>query len=74
MQIENLIQEYKDNGEQEGEDPALLMLKLWPASSQYKDNSDQLQGLGQKVCKLISVEQYPVCLSIHSRYLDIIDT
>lgn len=61
MQIENLIQEYKDNGEQEGKDPALLMLKQWPASSQYKDNSDQLQGLEQKVWKLITVEQYPVC-------------
>ena len=46
--VERLIQKYKDNGEL-GEDPALLMLKLWPASNQYKVNPDKLSGLEQKV-------------------------
>lgn len=46
--VERLIQKYKDNGELDDEDPALLMLKLWPAY-QYKVNSDKLSGLEQKV-------------------------
>ncbi|XP_022809425.1 uncharacterized protein LOC111346401 [Stylophora pistillata] len=55
VQIENFIQDYKDNGEQEGEDPALLMLKQWPTSGQYKDSSDQLQGLEQKINQLLEI-------------------
>ena len=35
--VERLIQKYKDNGELDDEDPALLMLKQWPASKQYID-------------------------------------
>ena len=30
--VEKLIQKYKDNGELEREDPALVMLKQWPGS------------------------------------------
>lgn len=47
--VERLIQKYKDNRELDDEDPALLMLKLWPASNQYKVNPDKLSGLEQKV-------------------------
>ena len=50
VQVERLIQKYKDNGEVDNEDPALVMLKMWPASRQYKDNSDKLTGLEQLVC------------------------
>ena len=52
VRVERLIQKYKDNGELASEDPALVMLKQWPAYKQYKDNSDKLPGLEQQVCKL----------------------
>ena len=41
VHVEKLIWKYKDSGELDSEDPALLMLKKWPASEQYKDNPDQ---------------------------------
>ena len=41
-----------DNGEVESEDPALVMLKQWPASKQYKDYPEKLPGLEKLVCKL----------------------
>ena len=47
--VEKLIQKYKDNGELQREDPALVMLKQWPGSKQYKDNPEALPGLEQKV-------------------------
>ena len=49
VRVERLIQKYKDNGELASEDPALVMLKRWPASKQYQDNSDRLSGLEQLV-------------------------
>ena len=49
VRVERLIQKYKDYGELVSEDPALLMLKKWPASKRYKDNSDRLPGLEQLV-------------------------
>ena len=52
VRVDRLIKTYKDNGELDSEDPALLMLKKWPASKQYKDNSDKLPGLEQLVCEL----------------------
>ena len=58
VRVERLIQKYKDNGELDSEDPALLMLKQWPASKQYKDEPDKLPGLEQKVCE-ICMEQLP---------------
>ena len=50
VHVEKLIWKYKDSGELDSEDPALLMLKKWPASEQYKDNPDELRGLEQLVC------------------------
>ena len=47
--VEQLIQKYKDGGELDSEDPALVMLKQWPASKQHKDNPEKLLGLEQKV-------------------------
>ena len=48
--VERPIQKYKDNGELDREDPALLMLKAWPASRKYKSNPDKLPGFEQVVC------------------------
>jgi len=53
VRVERLIQKYKDNGELVSEDPALVMLKKWPASKQYQDNSDRLPGLEELVCIII---------------------
>ena len=50
VQVERLIQEYKDSGELDSEDPALLMLKKWPTSVYYKDDPEKLRGLEQLVC------------------------
>lgn len=55
--VERLAQKYRDNGEVESADPALVMLKQWPASKQYKENPDRLLGLEQKV------KLYEFCLS-----------
>ena len=45
--VERLAQKYRDNGELESADPALMMLKQWPASKQYKENPERLLGLEQ---------------------------
>ena len=50
VQVERLIQEYKDSGELDSEDPALSMLKKWPTSVYYKDDPEKLRGLEQLVC------------------------
>ena len=50
VHVEKLIWKYKDSEELDSEDPALLLLKKWPASEQYKDNPDKLRGLEQLVC------------------------
>ena len=59
VRVKRLIQKYKDSGELVSEDPALVMLKKWPASKQYQDNSDCLPGLEQLVCiKLVYLKWY----------------
>nr|XP_058959432.1 uncharacterized protein LOC131786393 [Pocillopora verrucosa] len=55
VQVERLIQTYKDNGELDSEDPALLMLKIWPSSKQYKDNPEKLQGLEELINRLLEI-------------------
>ena len=50
VRVERLIQKYKDSGELVSEDPALVMLKKWPALKQYQNKSDRLPGLEQLVC------------------------
>ena len=50
VRVERLIQKFKDNGELASEDPALVMLKTWPALKQYQSKSDRLPGLEQLVC------------------------
>jgi len=55
VRVERLIQKYKDNGELVSEDPAVVMLKKWPASKQYQDNSDRLPGLEQLVCIMYKI-------------------
>ena len=52
VRVQRLIQKYKDNGELESEDPALVMLKTWPTSKRYKGNPDKLLRLEQLVCRL----------------------
>ena len=49
VHVERLIQKYKDSGEFESEDPALVMLKQWPASKQYNDNPEKFPGLEKQV-------------------------
>ena len=49
VNVERLIQRFRDNGELENEDPALLLLKQWPECKKYKDNPEKLAGLKQKV-------------------------
>ena len=58
VRVERLIKKYKDNGELDSDDPALVMLKKWPASKQYQYTSDQLPGLEQLVCIIIILYQY----------------
>jgi len=55
MRVRRLIQKYKDNGELASEDPALVMLKKWPASKQYQDNSDRLPGLEQLINRFLEI-------------------
>ena len=52
VRVERLIQKYKDSGELASEDPALVMLKKWPTSKQYQNNSDRLPGLEKLVCTM----------------------
>ena len=67
VRVGRLIQKYKDNGELVSEDPALVMLKKWPASKQYQDNSDRLPGLEQLVCT-ICIKLHPIAeLLVHKR-------
>ena len=61
VRVQRLIQKYKDNGELESEDPALVMLKTWPTSKRYKDNPDKLLGLEQLVCRLCKLLNFFVC-------------
>lgn len=49
VHVERLIQKYKNSGEFELEDPALVVLKQWPVSRQYKDNPEKLPGLEKQV-------------------------
>ena len=49
VSVERLIQRFRDNGELEIEDPALLLLKQWPECKKYKDNPEKLASLEQKV-------------------------
>ena len=49
VQVERLIQRFKESGEMACGNPALLMLKKWPVSKKYNDNPDKLPGLEQKV-------------------------
>ena len=51
--VERLIQSFKDNGELDHEDPALLLLKQWLECKKYKGNPEKLPGLEQKVSKLL---------------------
>ena len=59
VRVERLIQKYKDNGELASEDPALVMLKKWPASKQHQYNSDRLPGLEQLVCIMYKLKLHP---------------
>ncbi|XP_058942043.2 uncharacterized protein [Pocillopora verrucosa] len=53
--VECMIQKYKESGQVVNEDPALLMLKQWPASRQYRDNPEDLPGLEQMVNRYLEV-------------------
>nr|XP_058963288.1 transient receptor potential cation channel subfamily A member 1-like [Pocillopora verrucosa] len=57
VHVERMIQKYKDRGEidLELEDPALVMLKQWPASKRYQDNPDKLPSLEQQINQLLEI-------------------
>ncbi|XP_022806914.1 uncharacterized protein LOC111343975 [Stylophora pistillata] len=55
VRVESLVQKYKDSGEMNNNDPALLMLKIWPASKHYKDNPDKLPGLEQQINRFLEI-------------------
>ena len=58
VRVERLIQKYKDSDELVSEDPALVMLKKWPALKQYQYNSDGLPGLEQLVCIMYKIASF----------------
>ncbi|PFX14915.1 hypothetical protein AWC38_SpisGene20899 [Stylophora pistillata] len=55
VRVEKLIQKYKNDGELDSEDPALLMLKQWPKSEWYKNNPDKLRGLERLINRLLDI-------------------
>ncbi|PFX11561.1 hypothetical protein AWC38_SpisGene24657, partial [Stylophora pistillata] len=71
--LERLFQKYKDSGGLDSEDPALLMLKIWPASKQYKDTPEKLPGLEElltlcQLCATSDTDEIPgflLLLKIH---------
>ena len=50
VRVERMIQNYKECGELDSEDPALVMLKQWPASTHYKDRPNKPPGPEKLVC------------------------
>lgn len=55
VRVERLIQKYKDSGNMDSNDPALLMLKRWPSTKQYKYNSDHLPSLEQLINRFLEI-------------------
>nr|XP_058944307.1 uncharacterized protein LOC131772436 [Pocillopora verrucosa] len=55
VRVERLVQKYKESGELDSEDPALLMLKKWPVSKQCKDNAEKLPGLEQQINRFLEI-------------------
>lgn len=51
VQVEGMIQRYRDNGELDSEDPALIILKQWPLSERFRNEPDKLASLEKLVCK-----------------------
>lgn len=50
VRVERMIQKYQECGELDSEDPALVMLKQWPASTHYKDRPNKPPGPEKLVC------------------------
>nr|XP_058957050.1 transient receptor potential cation channel subfamily A member 1-like [Pocillopora verrucosa] len=67
VRVERLIQNYKVNGELDGEDPALVMLKRWPASRRYRESPDKLPGL-EKLINLFLEILLDSELNLENRY------
>ncbi|RMX51333.1 hypothetical protein pdam_00021892 [Pocillopora damicornis] len=55
VRVEKLIQKYKDDGELDSEDPALMMLKQWPNSERYKNSPEKLPGLERLINRLLDI-------------------
>ena len=55
VRVERLIQTYKNSGEMDSENPALVILKQWPGSKKYIDSPEKLPGLEQMVCIYIYI-------------------
>lgn len=56
VRVEGLIKNYQDNGEMDSVDPALVMLKQWPASKQNRNYSDKNRGLEQLSAQVIFLD------------------
>lgn len=50
VRVKRMIQKYQECGELDSEDPALVMLKQWPASTHYKDRPKKPPGPEKLVC------------------------
>ena len=48
VSVERLIQRFRDNGELENEDPALLLLKQWPGVKSTKKTLKSLQAWNRR--------------------------
>ncbi|XP_022777936.1 uncharacterized protein LOC111319424 [Stylophora pistillata] len=55
VRVEKLIKKFKDSGEMGSEDPALVMLKRWPATEQYRNNPDKNRGLEQLINRWLEI-------------------
>ncbi|PFX15199.1 hypothetical protein AWC38_SpisGene20588 [Stylophora pistillata] len=55
VSVQSMIQKYKDSGQLACKDPALLMLKRWPASKQFKNNPEDLLALEQTVNRFLEI-------------------
>lgn len=55
VRVEGLIKKYQDNGEMDSVDPALVMLKQWPASKQNRNYPDKNRGLEQLINRWLEI-------------------
>ncbi|XP_022805180.1 uncharacterized protein LOC111342367 [Stylophora pistillata] len=55
VRVEGLIKKYQNSGEIDSVDPALVMLKQWPASKQNRNDPDKNRGLEQLINRWLEI-------------------